>query len=151
MYTLHNSPQRLSTSAPVVGPHQVTLGSDHFVSSSDVTLDMRLDIEVGTERVRTPPAPGLWKIKMIFLIKTIHSTHQVGVRLTNQVHHGEAEAGCHEGLDVILHEMDHQGLAEVGRDAVQHSCAWQRSFVIIELFVENGGGGTVSLSHLLEI
>ena len=55
---LHNDSQHL----PLPG-HR---GSDHFVSSSDVTFDIKLDIEVGTERVRTP-APGLCKIKMMFI------------------------------------------------------------------------------------
>ena len=55
---LHNDSQHL----PLPG-HR---GSDHFVSSSDVTFDIKLDIEVGTERVPTP-APGLCKIKMMFI------------------------------------------------------------------------------------
>ena len=84
---------------------------------------------MGTERVRTP-GPGLCK-KILFEVslnrKTTAATHSVCVRLGHQVDHGQTEAGGHEGLDVILHEVDHAGLAEVGGDAGQHLGAWQVS------------------------
>ena len=77
---------------------------------------------MGTERVRTP-GPGLCK-KILFEVslnrKITAATHSVCVRLGHQVDHGQTEAGGHEGLDVILHEVDHQGLAEIWRHTAQH-------------------------------
>ena len=115
--------------------------SDHFVSSSDVTFDIKLDIEVGTDLVRTP-APGLCKktVDVSLNCKTTNTiTHPVWVRLSHQVYHGEAEAGGHEGLDVIFHEMDHERLAEVWRNTGQHLRTWRR--IVIKLFQEGEGGG----------
>ena len=52
--------------------------------------------------------------------KTTAATHSVCVRLGHQVDHGQTEAGGHEGLDVILHEVDHQCLAQIWRHTAQH-------------------------------